>query len=70
MTRTHLTLPLSTKVNKSQLQSEEVIFESEVKCDQKFNHANVQKTCSTKSENDITHAIQWKLHERMNKKQI
>ena len=37
-------------------------------CDQNINHANEQKTRSTKSKNDVTHAIQLKLHERMNKK--
>ena len=30
----------------------------------------MNKTRSTKSKNNVTHAIQLKLHERMNKKQI
>ena len=36
----------------------------------KFNHANEQKLAPLGAKNDVTHTIQLKLHERMNKKQI
>ena len=57
-------------VNKSQFQSDEVIFESEVSRVTKNLITRMKKTRSTKSENDVTHVLHLKLHERMNKKQI
>ena len=36
----------------------------------KFNHANEKKIAPLRMKNDVTSAIQFKLHERMNKKQI
>ena len=33
-------------------------------CDQKLNQANEQKTRTKKTENDVTHAIQLKLHKQ------
>ena len=42
----------------------------QVKCGQNFNHANEKKIAQLRAKNDVTHALQMKLHERMNKKQM
>ena len=38
--------------------------------DQKLHHENEQKLVRLRVRNDVTHALQLKLHERMDKKQI